>query len=78
MLKNMNDQSTDNINYNVQLKLICAAQCKKFSLEVAARLRPANKFSRTSKSFLSSCEIALRNHIESRIKTHPSKGVTLM
>jgi hypothetical protein len=60
-----------------QFKLICASKCKKFALEFAKANR-AQPFSRVSEDFLVSCEGALKNHIMSRIKSHPSKGKTLM
>ena len=58
-------------------KLICASKCKKHAVEMARVLRPANKFTRVSEDFLISCEAALKAHIHSRIKAHPSKGKTL-
>lgn len=60
-----------------KFKYINRSACKKFAIEFAKVNRPANKFSRVSEDFLVSCEIALRNHIQSRIKTHPSNGKTL-
>lgn len=56
---------------------ICASKCKKLALEFAKANR-AQKFTRVSEEFLISCEVALKNHIMSRIKAHPSKGKTLM
>jgi len=58
------------------LKYINAAQCKKFATEYAKQNKP--KFTRVSKDFLKSCEYVVRNHMESRIKNHISKGKTLM
>jgi len=59
-----------------KFNLICASKCKKFALEFAKANR-AQKFSRVSEEFLISCEAALKAHIQSRIKSHPSKGKTL-
>ena len=58
------------------IKYINAAQCKKFAIEYAKQNKP--KFTRVSKDFLKSCEYVIRNHMESRIKNHISKGKTLM
>ena len=60
-----------------KFRLICASKCKKFAKEFAKVNRPANKFSRVSEEFLISCEVALKNHIQSRIRSHPSNGKTL-
>lgn len=60
-----------------KFKFINKSACKRFAMEFAKVNRPANKFSRVSEEFLVSCEIALRNHIQSRIRTHPSNGKTL-
>jgi len=64
-----------------KFRLICASKCKKFALEFS-KSNPAptkaGKFTRVSEDFLVSCEIALKNHIMSRVKNHPFKGKTLM
>ncbi len=60
----------------MQFKLICVSKCKAFALEFAEANR-AQKFTRVSEEFLISCEAALKSHIQSRIKSHPSKGKTL-
>lgn len=63
-----------------KFRLICASQCKKFALEFAkANPAPtrAKMFTRVSEDFLISCEVALKNHIQSRVKSHPSNGKTL-
>lgn len=61
-----------------KFNLICASKCKRHTLEMAKALRPANKFTRVGEDFLISCEVALKNHIRSRVQSHPSKGKTLM
>ena len=61
----------------MKFKLICASKCKKFALEFAKANR-AKQFTRVSEDFLISCEVALKSHIQGRIKMHPSKGKTLM
>lgn len=60
-----------------KFKYICRSKCKQFALEFA-KVNRAHKFTRVSEEFLLSCEAALRNHIQSRIKSHPSVGKTLM
>jgi hypothetical protein len=62
----------------VKFNLICASKCKRHAIEMAKAIRPANKFTRVSEEFLVSCEVALKNHIRSRVHGHPSKGKTLM
>ena len=61
----------------MKYRLICASKCKKFALEFAGANR-AKEFTRVGEDFLISCEVALKTHIQSRIKSHPSKGKTLM
>ena len=56
---------------------ISRSKCKRLALEMAKALRPANKFSRVSEDFLISCEVAVKNHIQSRVRCHPSNGKTL-
>ena len=61
----------------MKFKLICASKCKKFALEFAKGQIRTKKHSRVSEEFLISCEIALKNHIISRVKMQPTKGKTL-
>lgn len=78
---NSNDQAaTPPVNVTMprmKYRLICASKCKKFALEFAEANR-AKEFTRVSEDFLISCESALKTHIQSRVKSHPSKGKTLM
>ena len=69
--------STPNTRPRIKFNLICASKCKKHAVELAKAIRPCNKFTRVSEEFLLSCEAALKAHIHSRIKGHPSKGKTL-
>ena len=63
-----------------KFRLIKAPKCKKFALEFS-KSNPckarAKMFTRVSESFLIECEVALKNHIMAKIKSHPSKGKTL-
>jgi hypothetical protein len=68
------------VKIKAKFRLICASKCKKFALEVAqSNPAPTRKkmFTRVSEDFLISCEVALKNHILGRVKSHPSKGKTL-
>ena len=60
-----------------KFKYISKSKCKRFALEFAKANR-AHKFTRVSEEFLIACEANLRNFIQSRIKSHPSKGKTLL
>lgn len=77
----MNDESiAPTTKSKFKFKLICASKAKKFALEVA-KSNPvpirAKMFTRVSEDFLIQCEVALKNFIENRVRTHPSKGKTL-
>jgi hypothetical protein len=65
----------------MKFNLICASKCKKFALEIA-RSNPAEikakKFTRVSQEFLLHCEANLKEFIRNRVRSHPSKGKTLM
>lgn len=69
------------ITPKMQFKLICVSKCKKFALDIA-RANPSptrsKMFTRVSEEFLISCEAALKSHIQNRVKTHPSRGKTLV
>jgi hypothetical protein len=73
---NIVDKSTNKIRH--KFKYINRSACKKFALEFAKTNRPFWKCHRVSEDFLISCEIALKIHIQSKIKSHPTKGKTLM
>ena len=71
----MNEEINSQTKY--KFRLICVSKCKKMALEYAKANR-AKEFTRVSEDFLVSCEAAVLTHIQSRIKSHPSKGKTLM
>ena len=48
------------------------------ALEIAAAIRPANKFSRVGMSFVERIEAKVRAAIREEIRIHPSKGKTLL
>lgn len=78
MIENIITSDTVNSTLpKMKFKLICASKCKKFALEFSKANR-AKEFTRVSEDFLISCEVALKQHIQGRIKMHPSKGKTLM
>lgn len=60
-----------------KFNFICKSKCKEFALKMAREHRHANKFGRVSEEFLIAAEAALKNFIVSRVKSQPSKGVTL-
>jgi hypothetical protein len=64
------------IKVRAKFNLICASKCKKLALDIA-KTNKFYKFTRVSEDFLISCEVALRNHIDNRVKSHPSVGKTL-
>jgi hypothetical protein len=53
------------------------AKVKQTALDLAKTLRPANHFERVGASFYEAVEAEVRRFVASRIKSHPSKGVTL-
>lgn len=58
--------------------MICSpSKIRKLALDTATACRPAAKFSRVSKEFVDAIEAATRAAIIARVKSHPSKGVTL-
>lgn len=77
-LKNMDTNETVNIPVKTKtpLKFINASKCKKFALEFAKANR-SHKFTRVSEDFLISCDAAVRNYIQNRVKGNPSVGKTL-
>ena len=54
------------------------ARVKRTALELAAKLRPANKFSRVGMSFIERIEARVRDAVRSEVQSHPSKGKTLL
>ena len=46
--------------------------------EIAAAIRPANKFSRVGMSFVERIEAKVRVAIREEVRIHPSKGKTLL
>jgi Trk K+ transport system NAD-binding subunit len=71
------ESPSQELKIKVKFKLICASKCKKFALEMAQAHR-AQMFTRVSEDFLLACEANLKNFILSRVKSHPSKGKTLL
>ena len=54
------------------------AKVKQTALEVSARIRPANKFSRVGMSFIERIEAKTRAAIAEEVRIHPSKGKTIL
>ena len=78
---NMNDENTTDTSGSgvsrMKFRLICASKCKQFALELAKDQIRTKNHSRVSQEFLMSCEVALKQHIISRVKMQPTKGKTL-
>jgi hypothetical protein len=51
---------------------------KQTALEIAAVIRPANKFRRVGMSFVQRIEAKVRAAIREEVRIHPSKGKTLL
>ena len=57
--------------------LLCRQHVRDFLLEAGKQHRPFNKFSRVSEDTLVAANAMLRQWCVSRVKSAPSKGVTL-
>ena len=57
---------------------LCRSRVKQTALEIAATIRPANKFSRVGMSFVERIEAKVRAAIREEVRLHPSKGKTLL
>jgi len=65
----------DNINTTPHLN---RSKVKRTALEIAAVIRPANKFTRVGMSFIERIEAKVRAAIREEVRIHPSKGKTLL
>ncbi|HXI69215.1 MAG TPA: hypothetical protein VNN22_02540 [Verrucomicrobiae bacterium] len=57
---------------------LCRSRVKQTALELAAAIRPANKFQRFGMSFVERIEAKVRAAIREEVRIHPSKGKTLL
>lgn len=57
---------------------LCRSKVKQTALEMAAAIRPANKFTRVGMSFIERIEAKVRAAIREEVRIHPSKGKTLL
>ena len=57
---------------------LCRSKVKQTALELAAAIRPANKFQRVGMSFVERIEAKVRAAIREEVRIHPSKGKTLL
>lgn len=57
---------------------LCRSRVKQTALEIAAAIRPANKFNRVGMSFVERIEAKVRAAIREEVRIHPSKGRTLL
>jgi len=75
MLKAPDNNKLDNINTTPHLN---RSKVKRTALEIAAVIRPANKFTRVGMSFIERIEAKVRAAIREEVRIHPSKGKTLL
>lgn len=72
------DQSIGRVRKSVNpTPLLNRQACRELFLDTAKRERPFNKFSRVSEDTLIAANAMLRQWIVARVKSAPSKGVTL-
>lgn len=57
--------------------IVSPSKVRALALATARACRPAAKFSRVSQEFIDAIEAATRAAVVARVKTHPSRGVTL-
>ncbi len=57
---------------------LCRSKVKQTALDMAAAIRPANKFTRVGMSFMERIEAKVRATIREEMRIHPSKGKTLL
>jgi hypothetical protein len=57
---------------------LCRSKVKQTALEMAAAIRPANRFNRVGMSFLERIEAKVRAAIREEVRIHPSRGKTLL
>ena len=69
------NSALDNINTTPHLN---RSKVKRTALEIAASIRPANKFTRVGMSFIERIEAKVRAAIREEVRIHPSKGKTLL
>src|ERR1700690_628200 len=57
---------------------LCRSKVKQTALEIAAAIRPANKFRRVGMSFVERIEAKVRAAIREEVRIHPRKGKALL
>jgi hypothetical protein len=58
---------------------LCRSKVKQTALEIAAAIRPANKFNRVGMRFVERIEARVRAAaIREEVRIHPSRGKTLL
>ena len=57
---------------------LCRSKVKRTALEIAAIIRPSNRFTRVGMSFIERIEAKVRAAIREEVRIHPSKGRTLL
>ena len=79
MVESLNEQTESNalpaLNTTPHLN---RSRVKQTALELAADLRPFNHFRRVGMSFVDRIEAKVRAAIREEVRSHPSKGKTLL
>ena len=76
IVETLGDATVATVTPRLKFNLICASKCKKLALDVSKAQR-SKKFTRVGVDFLVACEANLKEFIQSRVQSHPSKGKTL-
>jgi hypothetical protein len=71
-------ETTDTLKSINTTPHLCRSKVKQTALEMAAAIRPANKFNRVGMSFVERIEAKVRAAIREEVRIHPSKGKTLL
>ena len=74
-------ESAQNIGHHQRILAtphLCRSKVKQTALELAAAIRPANKFQRVGMSFVERIEAKVRAAIREEVRIHPSRGKTLL
>jgi hypothetical protein len=71
-------ETTDTLKNINTTPHLCRSKVKQTALEIAAAIRPANKFKRVGMSFVERIEAKVRAAIREEVRIHPSRGKTLL
>jgi hypothetical protein len=71
-------ETTDTLKSINTTPHLCRSKVKQTALEMAAAIRPANRFNRVGMSFVERIEAKVRAAIREEVRIHPSRGKTLL